>query len=97
MSNIDPDIQHVLKVLALKIKAKDEAERLKGVNNRRWRAFEDRLETKLELMSDELEQVIPKDNPAFMPMLLLALLHKLIKKQSEEPEYNSCLELPPGM
>jgi hypothetical protein len=97
MKELDADILHTLKRFAIAGRRENEARRLLGVLKRRRQAFEARLETKLELLSDELEAaVMPKDHPAFRTVLMMAMIHKLTREY-EEPEYESCLEFPSEM
>jgi hypothetical protein len=83
MRTIDPDI-------AAAVRTVFEARRGKHVGNIRAKhrkQAEERLATQIELLSDEIEEVIPKDHPAFPLILLLAVKSKMSKhcEQPEEP------------
>lgn len=87
MQTIDPDIAAALQTVfearrlhhVGKIKAKHQQQAL------------DKLETKIQLIADELEEVLPKDHPAFEMVLVLTVMEKL-RKTHQEPEYKSCLD-----
>ncbi len=89
MKTIDPDIASALKKVF-------EVRRLHHVGNIRAKHQQqalDKLETKIQLIADEVEDVIPKDHPAFEMVLALTVIEKLTK----EPELKSELDhFPPG-
>jgi hypothetical protein len=89
MREIDPDILAVLKAIA----ASGEVVRVAKVNAKHERQALDRMETQLELLSDELERVIPRSHPIFNTVLMGAAIHKVSRTQ-EEPEFRSFLEFP---
>ena len=87
----DPDIAAVLNGLST-IK---QGVRLAKVKRRQRTRTQERLATQIELLSEELEEVMPRSHPMFESMLLAAMLHKL-QRLNAEPEFKSYLELPPG-
>jgi len=93
MKPIDPDILQALKAFPNAA----EKQRVAKARERHRAMAEARTETQLELLSDELEQVIPRDHPMFMGVLLAVVCLK-IEKQQTEPEFKSYLEegLPQG-
>jgi ketosteroid isomerase-like protein len=90
-SDLDPDVAWVLANMA----ATPERRRQKAVRAKHKRQTADRLETQIELLSDEVERVIPKTDPNFVNVVIAAVLRK-ITRQQEEPEYKSGLEFPEG-
>lgn len=95
MIDIDPDILHVLK----KIAGSGERSRVTKVKAKHDDQLWNRIETQVELLSDELERVIPRKDPLFMPVLMGAVIRKLARMdmEKEEPEYKSELDhFPPS-
>ena len=87
MRAIDPDIAAALHTVF-------EARRGKHVGNIRAKhrlQLEEQITTQIELPSDEVAEVIPKDHPAFQLILLLAVKSKM-SKHFEEPEFKSFLD-----
>lgn len=87
MKTIDPDIAAAVRIVF-------EARRAKHVGRIRAkhaRQLEEKLTTQIELLSDEIEEVIPKSHPAF-PLILLLAVEGKVAKAFEEPEYVSALE-----
>lgn len=87
MRTIDPDILAAVRTVF-------EARRAKHVGRIREKhrkQAEERLTTQIELLADEIEEVIPKNHPAFQLILVLAVEGKL-SKMFEEPEFRSSLD-----
>lgn len=63
------------------------------VREKQRKQLEEKITTQVELLCDEIEEVIPRNHPAFQLVLILAVTEKL-KKFQVEPEYKSCLEFP---
>jgi hypothetical protein len=83
MRTIDPDILAACNAVF-------EGRRGKHVGNIRAkhrRQLEEQITTQIELLSDEVAEVIPKDHPAFPLILLLAVKSKVSKhfEEAEEP------------
>jgi hypothetical protein len=92
MKDIDPDVLAAMQTIF-------EARRnghLGKVQAKHRKQAENRFETQMELLVDEVEKVIDPKHPAFMLVLLLTLNEKL-QRHTAEPEFESYLELPPGM
>lgn len=87
MKTIDPDIVQALRAFPIAV----EKQRVGKAHQRHKSMAEARVETHLALLSDELEQVIPRDHPMFDAVLLAAVCLK-IEKATAEPEYRSALE-----
>jgi hypothetical protein len=89
MKTIDPDIAAALKKVF-------EVRRLHHVGKIRQKQQQqalDKLETKIQLIADEVEEVLPTNHPAFEMVLALTVMEKLTK----EPEFKSELDhFPPG-
>ena len=91
MRTIDPDISAALETVF-------EARRLKHVGDIRakhHKQLEEQITTQIQLLSDDIEEVIPKSHPAHLLVLLLAVESK-ITKAFKEPEFKSDLEFPNG-
>lgn len=91
MRTIDPDIRKAVELVFLARRAKH----ARSIRVKHELQARDRLETKLQLIADEVEEVLPKDHPAFEMVLALTVMEKLTK-HNQEPEYVSCLEFPEG-
>jgi hypothetical protein len=91
MNNIDPDILAVLKAMA----ASGEVARVAKVREKHERQLEERVYTQVELLSDEVERVIPRTHPLFSRVLIGTAIRKAVIAQ-EEPETPSELEFPNG-
>ena len=91
MNNVDPDILAALKTLA----GDPESARLMRVHKRQDEATQRRFETQLELLSEEVERVVPRSHPMFELVLLVAVTRK-IERSQQEPEFRSALEFPNG-
>lgn len=89
MKAVDPDIIASLRNIA----AGAESTRVSQVRKRHDAATQRRFETQMELLSDEVEQIVPRNHPLFESVLLLTVLRKL---QHDEPEVTSDLEFPNG-
>jgi hypothetical protein len=87
MNNLDPDLLFVLKTLA----ANGELERVAKVKAKHEKQLEERVYTQVELLADEVERVVPRDHPLFMPVLLGTALRKVLAAQ-QEPEFRSFLD-----
>lgn len=90
--DIDEDVRAALQMI---VRAQQHSE-VGKVRKKQRERDEAAFETQLELLSDRVEQVIPKDNPQFPFVLLLAVMNKLYRAANTEPEYKSALEFPQG-
>ena len=88
---VDPDILAVLNTIV----ANGESQRVAKTRKKYEQRAERQLETQLELLSDEVEAVIPRTHPLFESVLLLTAIRKIARTQ-EEPEYKSALEVFPN-
>lgn len=88
---IDPDIAAALKAIAADV----ERLRVAKVRARHAKQAEQRFETEMELLTDEVERVIPKDNPLFPIVLLLAVARK-IERTQVEPKFKPFADFPNG-
>src|ERR1700692_4218821 len=101
MIDIESDILSVLKRIAatpdlvrqVKVKNKNET--------KHSQQLKERINTQVELLSAELERVLPRDSPLFMQVLMGAMIRKLgrmeMEQDNREPEYKSALDhFPPG-
>jgi hypothetical protein len=91
MKHVDPDILAALKTLA----ADGESQRVLQAHKRHDKATQRRFETEMELLSEEVETLVPRTHPLFDLVLLLAVARKVEHKQ-QEPECHSELEFPNG-
>ena len=91
MQTIDPDILAAVRTVFDALRAKH----VGRIRAKHRRQAEEKLTTQIELLSDEIEEVIPKNHPAFQLILVLAVEGKL-EKMFEEPEFKSELEFPNG-
>jgi hypothetical protein len=82
-SMIDPDIITALKQLSAGGTPKQQA----GYD----RMTQQHIETALQLLSDEVERIIPRSSPLFESVLLLSAINKVVKLQ-QEPEFTSYLD-----
>ena len=87
MNNIDPDILYALKTVA----ADGESQRVVKVKAKHEKQVEQQFETQMELLSDEVERVVPRNHPLFDLVLILAVTRKIERRQ-QEPEFHSFLE-----
>jgi len=87
MNNVDPDILQALKAFGVHA----EKQRVAKAHKRHRKMAEARIVTQIELLSDELEQFIPRDNPIFKGVLLAVACIK-VEKQQHEPEFKSSLD-----
>jgi hypothetical protein len=87
MNSLDPDILAVLKTIA----DSGELERVATVKAKHQKQLEDKVHTQVELLADEVERVIPRNHPLFMPVLIGTVLRKVLRIQ-QEPEFKSFLE-----
>lgn len=89
MNTIDPDVQRALQILSQARRAK-----LVGdVRERQGERAQARFETEIELLVDEVEKVCDPKHPAFLLVLMLAVMEK-VKRKTAEPEFRSFLEFP---
>ncbi len=89
--NVDPDILAALKTVA----AEGESQRVLNIKARHLNRVERHFETEMQLLSDEVERVVPRTHPLFDLVLILAVARKIERKQ-QEPEFHSVLEFPHG-
>lgn len=82
--DIDPDVvQAARKVF--------DTHRVNNIRAKHHRQEQQKIETQVQLLVDEVSQVIPLTHPAFLAVLMLAASKKFDK---QEPEYKSALEFP---
>lgn len=87
MNKVDPDI-----LAALTLVASDaDSQRLLKVKERHQKHNQQVFETQMELLSDEVEALVPRDHPLFEVVLVLTVARKLERKQ-KEPEFKSFLD-----
>lgn len=98
MNTIDPDLLYALKSFDLLKKNILEKVRTNRVSKKREEQLLDRIQTHVELLMDELTQFVPKDHPMFLPLLTLAMTHKMRVGEQAEPEFVPDFEkgFPPG-
>jgi hypothetical protein len=89
MKNVDPDILAALKTVA----ADGDSQRVLQAHKRHDEHTQRRFETEMELLSEEVERVVPRTHPLFDLVLILAVARKMERKQ-QEPEFRSALEFP---
>lgn len=87
MNNIDPDIQYALQ----RIGAGLEAKRVEQVHERHQLQAAAKIETLMEMLSDEVANYIPRSHQAFSVVLSLVVLRKM-QRQQQEPEFHSFLD-----
>ena len=91
MNHVDPDIQHALQSVGVGLDAK----RAERVRTRQKHQGADkaaaRIETMVELLSDEVEAYVPRKHPAFLFVLSVVVARK-IQRQQQEPEFTSDIE-----
>src|SRR5271166_2619239 len=73
MNTLDPDIVAALRSIA----ADGESHRVSQARKRHDEATQRRFETQMELLSDEVEQLIPRTHPLFESVLLLTVIRKI--------------------
>lgn len=91
MRKVDPDILAALESLA----SDADSPRIRSVKARHDKSNQQHFETQMELLSDEVEAVVPRSHPLFEVVLILAVARKLERKQ-QVPEFHSALEFPNG-
>ena len=91
MRHVDPDILAALKSVA----ADEDSQRVMRAHKLHDAATQRRFETEMELLSDEVEKLVPRSHPLFELVLILAVARKMEHKQ-QEPEFHSALEFPHG-
>jgi hypothetical protein len=79
MRHVDPDILAALKTVA----ADGDSQRVLGAKARHEKQAEQHFHTQLELMSDEVERVVPRSHPLFNLILILAVTRKIERKHQE--------------
>lgn len=89
MNNLDPDILAALKTIA----ADGDSQRVLQARKRHDAATQRRFETQLELLSEEVETLVPRGHPLFELVLTLAVARK-VERTQQEPEFRSYLEFP---
>ena len=65
--------------------------RANNLRAKHQRQEQQKIETQVQLLVDEVSQVIPLTHPSFLAVLMLAASKKFDK---QEPEYKSALEFP---
>jgi hypothetical protein len=84
---IDQDIAHALQMIA----ADGEGKRIRKVKAKHRKLAEEKFHTEMQLLSDEVEKHIPKSNPLFELVLILAAINKA-ERAVQQPEFTSDLE-----
>jgi hypothetical protein len=79
MNKIDSDILDALKTVA----GDGESRRLLRARKRHDERTKQRFETQMELLSDEIERVIPRNHPLFESVMLLTVIRKLGNAEHE--------------
>jgi hypothetical protein len=93
MKPVDQDILAALKSIA----ADADTPRVLPARKRHDAATQRRFETEMELLSDEVEKLVPRQSPLFDLVLVLAVARKIERTQiQQEPEPDSALEFPNG-
>ena len=87
MNNVDPDILAALKSIA----ADADTPRVLSARKRHDAATQQRFETQMELLSDEVERVVPRTHPLFEVVLLLAVARK-VERSQQEAEFQSFVD-----
>lgn len=87
MNNIDTDVIAALKTLA----ADGDSQRVLQAHKRHDEHTQRRFETEMELLSEEVERVVPRSHPLFDFVLILAVTRK-IERTQQEPEFHSFLD-----
>jgi hypothetical protein len=90
-NNVDPDILSALKTIA----ADADTPRVLQARKRHDAATQRRFETEMELLTDEVERVVPRTHPLFELVLTLAVATK-VERTQQEPEFHSALDFPNG-
>jgi hypothetical protein len=88
-NNVDQDILAALKSIA----ADADTPRVLQARKRHDAATQRRFETEMELLTDEVERVVPRTHPLFELVLTLAVARK-VERTQQEPEFKSELEFP---
>lgn len=94
---IDPDILASIKRHDLTGEHQQEVQRLLGVKRRREDQLVNRIETQLELLADELEQVMPRTHPKFQAVLMGAFIRRVTRAKrlaeaQREAEFDAYLD-----
>lgn len=89
MNHVDSDIIAALRSIA----ADSESQRVLQARKRHDEHTQRRFETQMELLSEEVERVVPRTHPLFDLVLILAVARK-IERTQQEPEFHSELEFP---
>jgi len=87
MNNVDPDVLAVLKTVV----SGEESNRVQAIRAKHDKQLAAKLETEMQLLSDEVSKIIPVTHPLFESVLMLTVLRKAARSQ-EEPEFKSFLE-----
>ena len=87
MNNVDPDILAALKTVA----ADGNSQRVLKAKATHDKQTQQHFETQMELLSDEVERLVPRSHPLFELVLILAVARKMENKQ-QEPEFRSFLD-----
>jgi hypothetical protein len=98
MQTVDPDLLYALKSFDLLKNNIIEKVRNNRLSKKREEQLLDRMTTHIELLTDELTQIVPKDHPLFLPLLTLAMIRKMQVGPQAEPEFVPDFEkgFPPG-
>lgn len=82
MNKVDPDIIAALRTIA----ASGSDERVVKTRKRHEEQLKERMNTFVELLSDELEEVIPRSSPLFLPVLMMVVMKKVAAQVPHERE-----------
>ena len=83
MKHVDPDILYALQTIA-----SDDQQRLLNVKAKHDRQNQQRFETQMQLLVDEVERVVSRSHPLFDLVLTIAVARKIERTQvQQEPEY----------
>jgi hypothetical protein len=91
MKAVDPDILAALKIVA----ADADTPRVLQARKRHDEHTKQRFETQMELLTEEVERVVPRTHPLFELVLTIAVARK-VERTQQEPEFRSALEFPNG-
>ena len=87
MNNVDPDILFALKAVA----SDGESQRVLNLKAKYKKRTDQQFETQMELLTDEVERVCPRNHPLFELVLILAVARK-VERSQQEPEFQSFVD-----
>jgi hypothetical protein len=80
MKSVDPDILAALKSIA----ADADTPRVLAARKRHHEHTLQRFQTEMQLLSDEVERVVPRTHPLFDLVLVLAVARKIERTQTQQ-------------